>query len=111
MSVVIDPPVLPVVDVARRPLPWTRTHTLASFFDTSMPAQRRWITSMTTHSFPRSVVVEGVSGKAQTKQKSHSHAHRQQSTSLALSPRDALQPHAHRRAHRQQGGIGVNETP
>jgi hypothetical protein len=40
MLPVIDVHVVTVDDVALRPRPCTRTHTLASFFDTSMPAHR-----------------------------------------------------------------------
>jgi hypothetical protein len=49
MLLVIDVHVVTVDDVALRPRPWIRTHTLASLFDTSMPAHRGWITSLTVH--------------------------------------------------------------
>jgi hypothetical protein len=40
MLLVIEVQVVTVDDVALRPRPWIRTHTLASLFDTSMPAHR-----------------------------------------------------------------------
>jgi hypothetical protein len=45
------------------------------------------------------------------KQKSHSRAHRQQSTSLAQPPRDALQPHALGTCSLTTSRDGVAETP
>jgi hypothetical protein len=55
--------------------------------------------------------MEGVSGRADKKQKSHSRAHRQQSTPLAQPQRDALQPHALEACSPATRRDGVAETP
>src|ERR1700757_4003200 len=93
--VVIEPQVVTVSTVLRRPAPATRTHTLASLFEISSPAQRACTTSTALVSFPPSQL-GGPAWGEQEIQKSDPRARWHQST----VPAEALRHHADLQAHR-----------
>ena len=93
----VDPQVITVSVVLRRPAPAIRTHTLASFLEMSSPAHRPCTTSISSHLPHSSTDHFGVRrGEGREKRESDARARRHQST----VPVEALHHHADLRAHR-----------
>src|ERR1700692_1848745 len=113
MLLVIDVHVVTVEDVALRPRPWMRTHTLASRFDTSMPAQRGWITAMTVHllSYPKILLWKVF--RRELKETEVSLTCSQATIDIPRITATGLlsSPTLYRRARGQQGGAGSPKHP